>query len=105
MSFAKWLHSKEAFSMKQRELTPLMLWALAFGCCIGWGSLIMPGTTFLPTAGTAGTAIAISLGAVIMILIAFNYHFVMQRISGVGGVFNFTRKIFCAVSLNCPAEK
>ena len=80
--------------MKQRELTPLMLWALAFGCCIGWGSLIMPGTTFLPTAGTAGTAIAISLGAVIMILIAFNYHFVMQRISGVGGVFNFTRKIF-----------
>ena len=80
--------------MEQRRLSPLTLWALAFGCCIGWGSFIMPGTTFLPTAGTAGTAIALSLGALVMILIAYNYHFVMQRISGAGGVFTFTKEIF-----------
>jgi len=80
--------------MTQRRLSPLTLWALAFGCCIGWGSFIMPGTTFLPTAGTAGTAIAISLGAVVMILIAYNYHFVMQRLPGSGGVFTFTKEIF-----------
>ena len=80
--------------MEQRRLTPLTLWALAFGCCIGWGSFIMPGTTFLPMAGTAGTAVAIALGALVMILIAFNYNFVMQRISGKGGVFAFTREIF-----------
>ena len=72
--------------MTQRRLSPLTLWALAFGCCIGWGSFIMPGTTFLPTAGTAGTVIACSLGAVVMILIAYNYHFVMQRLPGSGGV-------------------
>ena len=64
--------------MNQRGLTPLTLWALAFGCCIGWGSFIMPGTTFLPNAGTAGTTIAILLGALVMILIAYNYHFVMH---------------------------
>ena len=80
--------------MKQRGLNPLTLWALAFGCCIGWGSFIMPGTTFLPTAGTAGTAIAIFLGALVMILIAANYHFVMQRNSDSGGVFTFTKEIF-----------
>ena len=80
--------------MQQPKLSPLMLWALAFGCCIGWGSFIIPGTTFLPTAGTAGTTIAILLGAAVMILIAYNYYFVMQRNSKAGGVFTFTKEIF-----------
>ena len=82
--------------MDQRRLTPLTLWALAFGCCIGWGSFMMPGTTFLPNAGTAGTSTAIILGALVMILMAYNYHFVMQRISAAGGVFTFTRELFGA---------
>lgn len=80
--------------MNQRRLSLFTLWALAFGCCIGWGSFMMPGTTFLPTAGTAGTAIAILIGALVMILTAYNYHFVMQRNSDAGGVFTFTKKIF-----------
>ncbi|MBQ7453520.1 MAG: amino acid permease [Selenomonadaceae bacterium] len=81
--------------MEQRNFTPVTLWALAFGCCIGWGSFMMPGTTFLPTAGTAGTTIAILLGALVMILIAYNYHFVMQRNSSkAGGVFTFTKELF-----------
>ncbi len=80
--------------MEQRRLTPLTLWALAFGCCIGWGSFIMPGTTFLSTAGTAGTAIAVFLGALIMILIAYNYNFIMQRNLKAGGVVTFTKEIF-----------
>ena len=79
---------------QQSKLTPLTLWALAFGCCIGWGSFIMPGTTFLPNAGTAGTSIAIFIGALVMILIAANYQFVMQRNFDSGGVFTFTKEIF-----------
>ena len=80
--------------MERRTLSPLTLWALAFGCCIGWGSFIMPGTTFLPTAGTAGTTLAVMIGALVMILIAYNYHFVMQRNSNAGGVFTFTKELF-----------
>ena len=76
------------------KLTPLTLWALAFGCCIGWGSFMMPGTTFLPSAGTLGTTLAILFGAGVMILIAYNYHFVMQRNSSAGGVVIFTKEIF-----------
>ena len=76
------------------RLTPLTLWALSFGCCIGWGSFIMPGTNFLPTAGTLGTTLAILFGAGVMILIAYNYHFVMQRNSRAGGVVTFTKEIF-----------
>ena len=80
--------------MNQRRLTPFTLWALAFGCCIGWGSFMMPGTTFLPTAGTAGTALAVLLGAFVMILIACNYHFLMQKNSKMGGVVTFTKEFF-----------
>ncbi len=75
-------------------LSPFMLWALAFGCCIGWGSFLMPGTTFLPNAGTAGTSAAVLLGALVMILIAANYNFVIKKIPSAGGVFVFTKEIF-----------
>ena len=37
-------------------------WALSFGCSVGWGSFVMPGTTFLPIAGPVGTAIGLGIG-------------------------------------------
>ena len=33
----------------QRQLSPMHVWAIAFGCVIGWGSFINPGKKFLPT--------------------------------------------------------
>ena len=48
--------------------------ALAFGCSVGWGSFVMPGTTFLPIAGPIGSLIGIVLGALVMLVIALNYH-------------------------------
>ena len=41
----------------------MQVWAIAFGCVIGWGSFINPGKKFLPNSGVAGTAIAMVLGA------------------------------------------
>ena len=57
----------------RRSLSPLHVWAIAFGCVIGWGSFINPGKKFLSTSGAAGTAIAMILGALVMIVIAFSY--------------------------------
>ena len=37
------------------------VWAIAFGCVIGWGSFVNPGKKFLPNSGVAGTAIAMIL--------------------------------------------
>ena len=42
-----------------KYLSPLSVWGLSFGCIVGWGAFIMPGTTFLPLAGPVGTAIGI----------------------------------------------
>ena len=47
-----------------RYLSPLDVWAMAFGCMVGWGVFAMPGNTFLPVAGPAGTVIAMGIGMV-----------------------------------------
>ena len=68
-------------------LTGLGAWALAFGCAVGWGSFIMPGTTFLPIAGPVGAAIGLGLGAVVMLVIGLNYHYLMNRCPEMGGTY------------------
>ena len=75
-------------------LTPPGAWALAFGCAVGWGAFVMPGNTFLPIAGPAGTALGITLGAAAMLILAANYHFLMNRFPGGGGAYTFTKRCF-----------
>ena len=69
-------------------------WAFSFGCSVGWGSFVMPGTTFLPIAGPVGTAVGIGIGAIVMILLAANYHYLMNRFSSEGGVYSYTKYCF-----------
>ncbi|MCR5346321.1 MAG: amino acid permease [Fretibacterium sp.] len=75
-------------------LSPLNAWALAFGCAVGWGAFVMPGTTFLPTAGPVGTIIGMLIGTVLMLVIASNYHYLMNRHSGGGGAFTYAMTAF-----------
>ncbi|MBR1635284.1 MAG: amino acid permease [Lachnospiraceae bacterium] len=77
-----------------RYLSPISVWALAFGCSVGWGSFVMPGTTFLPLAGPLGTALGIAIGAVVMLIIGMNYHFLMNRIPKSGGILSYTIEAF-----------
>ncbi len=69
-------------------------WALAFGCAVGWGSFVMPGNTFLPIAGPIGTVLGIGIGAVIMLIIAANYHFLMNKYPEAGGAYAYTKYIY-----------
>lgn len=78
----------------KKQLTPLSVWALAFGCIIGWGSFINPGKKFLPNSGVAGTAIAMILGALTMIIIAFSYAYMVPKHPKAGGEFTFTKACF-----------
>ena len=68
----------------KRRLSPANVWALALGCIIGWGAYVMPGNTFLPAAGPAGTAIAIGAAALVMIVIAINYSYMIARSPAAG---------------------
>jgi len=78
----------------QKQLNPIHVWAIAFGCIIGWGSFINPGKKFLPNSGVAGTAIAMILGAVVMMIIAFSYAYMVPKFPKAGGEFTFTKNCF-----------
>jgi len=81
-------------SKNRQKFSLLSAWALSFGCAVGWGAFVMPATTLLPIAGPLGTVVAIVLGAVLMGVIAYNFHIMMNRIPGTGSVFTFTKQLF-----------
>lgn len=78
----------------RKQLSPLSVWAIAFGCIIGWGSFVNPGKKFLPNSGVAGTAIAMVFGALVMIIIAFSYAYMVPKYPKAGGEFTFTKACF-----------
>ena len=78
----------------ERRLSSINVWALAFGCIIGWGAFVMPGNTFLPKAGPLGTAIAMGIAALVMIIIAFNYDYMINQYPVAGGEFTYAQEAF-----------
>ena len=78
----------------EKKLSPLNVWSLALGCIIGWGAFVMPGNTFLGKAGPLGTAIAMAVAAFIMIIIAFNYNYMINKYPVAGGEFTYTQQAF-----------
>ena len=64
---------KKEESQFRKQLTPMHVWAIAFGCIIGWGAFVNPGKKFLPNSGVYGTAIAMAMGALVMFVIAYAY--------------------------------
>ena len=76
---------------KEKYLTPLDVWALAFGCMVGWGAFVMPGSTFLPVAGPAGTIISMAIGLVIMLIIGSCISYLMRRSAMAGGIYSYTK--------------
>ncbi|MBR6916725.1 MAG: APC family permease, partial [Clostridia bacterium] len=89
------MNNKVTETGRRPYLSSLGAWALAFGCSVGWGAFVMPGGTFLPIAGPLGTALGMALGAAIMLVIAANYHFLMNRYpADGGGAYTFTKLCF-----------
>lgn len=77
----------------KNQLSPLSSWAYAFGCVIGWGSFVMPGTTFLPKAGAIGTIIGILLAAMMVLVVGINYTYLLRQQKEVGGSYTIIREI------------
>ncbi|MBR1486460.1 MAG: APC family permease [Synergistaceae bacterium] len=77
-----------------RELTPLNVWSLAFGCVIGWSAYVMPGRLFLPNAGPLGTIIGIELATIVMLIISYSYGFMIKKFPATGGEFVYAKMAF-----------
>ena len=80
--------------MKTSRISTLAAWALAFGCAIGWDAIVLPWTTFLPTAGPVGMTIGILIGAAAMGVVAWNYHYMINKNPGPGGAYTYAARVF-----------
>ncbi len=78
----------------QKKLTLLNVWSLAFGGIVGWGSFVMPGTVFLKRAGTLGTLIAMETAALIMLIMSYNYAYMLKRYPVSGGEVVYAKRSF-----------
>ena len=76
------------------HLSAFGAWAIAFGCAVGWDVLVLPLTEFLPKAGPAGALIGLACGALAMAVIAWNFHFMIGKCPGPGGVYSYAKKAF-----------
>lgn len=68
--------------------------ALSLGTSVGWSAFVMPATTLIPLAGPLGTTIAICIGTICMFAIAYNFHILINKFDGYGGIFLFVKKLF-----------
>ena len=80
-------------NMLRKYLSPFQTWALAFGCAVGWGAFVMPGTTFLPIAGPLGTLVGLGIGALVMFVVGRNYHYLIQNYPEAGGAYGYVRHV------------
>lgn len=69
-------------------------WALALGTSVGWGSVVVTGNTYLATAGPAGSIIGLLIGAIVMIVIAKSYFYMMTCYPDAGGAYTYVKEVF-----------
>lgn len=75
-----------------KVMRPLDVWGLALGAIIGWGCFVLPGTAFLPKAGPGGTAAGMLIGALLIIVIAVSYGYLIRKFPISGGEFIYTKE-------------
>jgi len=75
-------------------LSPTAACALALGTSIGWGSVVVTGNTYISQAGPMGSALGLAIGAIVMITISRNYHYMMNCTPDAGGAYAYSRDTF-----------
>ena len=85
---------KNALDTLRKSLSPVHVCALAIGCIVGWIGFVAPGADYLPSAGPAGTLLAIAVAALAMMVFAANYGYMVKRLPVAGGEFAFARSAF-----------
>jgi len=77
---------------KNKKVSALGALSLSIGTSIGWGSFVVTGSSFLNNAGPLGSVIGIVIGALIMIVLAYNYHYMMNKYpDSNGGIYTFAK--------------
>lgn len=75
-------------------MSPAGMWAFSLGTSIGWGSVVITGSTYLSQAGPVGSVLGMVLGLVIMLVVARSYAYMVERHPSAGGIYAFARDVF-----------
>ena len=75
----------------KKQMRKIDVLAVAVGSIIGWGCFVMPGNSFLPSAGPIGTVIGLFLAAVMAWVIAQSYGYLIRKYPVEGGEFEYTK--------------
>ncbi|MBQ6376742.1 MAG: amino acid permease [Lachnospiraceae bacterium] len=78
----------------RRNLSFPGAWAFAIGTSVGWGSLVVTSSTYLAQAGPIGSVLGLIVGAAVMLLICFNYAYMMKNYPEAGGAYAYAREVF-----------
>ena len=76
----------------KKAMRPIDVWGLALGAIIGWGCFVLPGSAFLPKAGPLGTCVGMLIGALLIIVIALSYGYLIRKFPVSGGEFIYTKE-------------
>lgn len=71
-----------------KSLKAHWVWAIALGSAIGWGAFVQP-INWMKTAGPLGVILGFSIGALLMMLIAVSYGFLIRSFPVSGGEFAY----------------
>ncbi|TMN21542.1 APC family permease [Lentibacillus cibarius] len=71
-----------------KTLKPQWVWAIALGSAIGWGAFVQP-TVWMSGSGPLGAIIGFGIGAVLMMIIAVSYGFLIEHFPVSGGEFAY----------------
>ena len=90
--------SASAKETSKRGLTPYIspagAWALALGTSIGWGSLVVTSKSYLGQAGPLGSVLGLVIGAVVMLIMCRNYHYMVSCYPDAGGAYTYAKETF-----------
>lgn len=71
-----------------KSLKPHWVWAVALGSAIGWGAFVQP-SVWMGDAGPLGAIIGFGIGALLMMVIAVSYGFLIKHFPVSGGEFAY----------------
>ncbi len=73
--------------------SPLAIFALSIGGCIGWGAFVVLTSVYLARAGFLGTVCGLAIGMAIILAIAWNVQYMIQASPDAGGVYTFKKNL------------
>lgn len=76
------------------NISPAAILAFSLGTAIGWGSLVVTSSTYLAQSGIMGSILGMLIGAVVMLIIARNYTYLLQMYPEAGGAYTYSREVF-----------